>query len=141
MSNVLSRAWRFIYTNLQADPELQALVSSRIHRGAVPQGGQFPAVIYALIAPGMTLTAIGGEQVWGRPVFKVVGAHETSDGLDLEPIADRIDAVLHNASGTTDAGGYVYSCQNLRPFELIETTGQSEFQQLGAEYGIEIKAS
>lgn len=134
----LSRTWRFIFSTLQNQPGLATYVGNRIHRGAVPQGSSFPAIIYAMLAPGTDLVALGGDRLWAAPVFKVVAAGETSNGLDLEPIADLIDTALHNASGTTDADGRVFSCIRLRPFELIERTGTGTFQQLGGEYGITV---
>lgn len=141
MSNELSRAWRYIYSRLKADPALVLAVGGRIHRGAVPQGGVFPAVIYAMISPGANLVALGGTRIWADPVFKIVAVGETTNGLDLEPIADLIDNALHNSSGPTDGDGYVYACQTLRPFELIEQDGTSTFQQLGGEYGITITSA
>ncbi len=138
--NDLSRVWRYLHARLSADVPLVAIVGNRIHRGAVPQGGTFPAVIYALIAPGDAVTALGGTRVWSAPVFKIVGVAQTTNGLNLEALADRIDVALHNSSGPTASGGYVFSCQYLRPFELIEQSGTTTFQQLGGEYGLTARA-
>lgn len=140
MSNELTRAWRFLRGALVADTELFAIVGQRVHRGSVPENGVMPAVIYALIAPGETVTALGGNRVWSAPVFKVVGVMQTTNGLLLEPMADRIDAALHNASGMAGDDGYVYSCEYLRPFELIERTGDKTYQQLGGEYRVAVTA-
>lgn len=142
MANELTRAWRHIYNLLKADVELMALVDYRVHRGAVPAGGQMPAIIYAMLAPGTNLTALGGDRVWADMVFKVAAAGQTADGLDLEPIADGIDRALHNTSGPVmDSTGYVFTCMALRPFELIDNTGPVEFQQLGGEYAITLRAT
>lgn len=140
MASDLSRAWRFIYNTLKADAALMALVDDQVHRGAVPAGGGLPAIIYAMIAPGDTIRVLGGEKLWSRPVFKIVAVGQTTNGLDLEPIADGIDRVLDNATGPAGDDGHVFVCSMLRPFELTDRTGAVVYQQLGAEYGITLKA-
>lgn len=140
MANELSRAWRFIYDTLKADTDLMALVNGQVHRGAVPAGGALPAIIYAMLSPGDTVRALGGDKLWTRPMFKVVAVGQTSNGLDLEAIADGIDRVLDNATGPAGEDGYVFVCMADRPFELTDRTGSVVYQQLGAEYGLTLRA-
>lgn len=129
-------AEQWIATSLKADGPLAALVSTRIYNTL--RDGPVPCVIFQLQAPGPDFNVLGGSRVWTPLHYLVRGiAEQESYEGDLASIANRIDAVLHKASGS-NAAGVIYSCVRVRVFQLPEVADGRQYRHLGGIY--EIKA-
>jgi hypothetical protein len=123
-------------TVLKADPQLAAVVSTRVYNTL--RTGPLPCVLFQLQAPGADFMVLGGARVWTPLVYLVRGVAE-QDGYagDLATIANRIDAVLHRASGS-HAAGTIFTCVRVRAFQMPEVADGRQFRHLGGLY--EIKA-
>jgi hypothetical protein len=139
-----SAAEQWLYGRLTGDTALTAVVSTRVWNTRRPSGGTFPAVLFQLQPGGNEdLTLLGAVRVWAKMTYLVRGIVEVFDPQgsfegNSKTIADRIDAVLHGASGT-NAGGTVYTCVRLRPFKMAELVGERDFRHLGGIYQIQAR--
>ena len=68
-------------------------------------------------------------------VVRAVG--QTASPLDLAPIADRIDVLLHRQDAPVVIGGVTLGyigCYRVQPFALAETSNNIEYRHLGGIY-------
>jgi len=130
------RAW--IYTTLTTDPTLQGLIATRAFYAVAPAGSQFPYVIFQMISPGNDLIALGAARIWANPLFRVKAVTKGGSTGAIEPIDNRIDALLHAKSGQV-TNGVIWECVRERPYEQPEITDGTLYQNLGGDY--RIKAS
>lgn len=124
---------RWLYTKLAADSSLTAIVGTRIYEQPAPQEAVYPLVVFQLQTTD-DVSAVGGIRVMTTAEYlvRVIGqsANVTSSLLTA---AERIDAVLHRASGSV-TGGAVIGAVRLRPFVLAETDGPVQYRHLGGIY-------
>lgn len=95
---MLAWAW----TTLRADTAsggVNTLVGGRIYRDLVPQQAALPAVVLSTQS-AVDGTAIGGRRVVTTIVLNVRVVGEGATYATVQPIADRVDTVLNNATGT-----------------------------------------
>lgn len=130
-------AEQWIATTLRADTALEALVGVGIHN-TVRKSSALPCVLFQLQASGADFMTLGGVRVWSSLLYLVRGLAEQSgyEG-NLVLIANRIDALLHRASGS-NAAGTIFTCVRVRPFQMLEVASGRQFSHLGGIY--EIKA-
>ena len=134
MSEVVS-AEKWIYTVLANDATLVSKTDG-IYSALVPAGETYPLVLFGENRTDNDLMALGARRIWSTMHYVVRAIDETkSYGGDLETIADRIDAVLHAASGTTTAGT-VWACVRTMPFRMVEQRDGRIFRHLGGIYQV-----
>ena len=74
-------------------------------------------------------TIIGVNGLWlVRAIFE-----QASWGGNLKAAADRINTLLHAASGTA-TGGTIWACVRTEPFQLVEVVAGRQFRHLGGIY-------
>lgn len=137
-----ARSRAFIWGLLSSDPTLNPLIgagqAARVYNGVAPAGTNPPYVIMQLLSGGTDLMAVGAIRIWSDALWLIkVVVKGTSSG-PIEPIVNRIDALLHAASGTV-TNGVIWECVRERPFELPTVEDGVSYLQLGGEY--RIKAS
>lgn len=127
---------RWLYTVLAADVSLAAVVGTRIYSDLAPAGTTLPMVVYQMQATN-DLMVVGSARVWANALFLVRGvAQRVSYDGDLITMADRIDAVLHGASGS-NVEGNVWECVREREFRLTEVGADGrQYRHLGGLYRI-----
>lgn len=130
---------RWLYTVMAADAQLAAVVGTRIYSDLAPggtTGAVLPMVVYQMQAAN-DLMVVGSARVWANALFLVRGvAQRVSYDGDLITMADRIDAVLHGASGS-NAEGNVWECVREREFRLTEVGADGrQYRHLGGLYRI-----
>lgn len=131
---------RWLNTVLAADAALAAVVGTRIYADQAPDSAPLPVVIYQ-VQSSRDLMALGAHRVWANTLYVVRGIAQTiAYGGNLITIADRIDAVLHAASGST-VEGEVYECVREGEFRMTETANGVQYRHLGGLYRILAKAS
>jgi hypothetical protein len=134
-----TRSW--LYQTICTDVTLLALtptIGTRLYLGSGPVAAAFPFGVMQMLAGGNDLNAIGAVRIWSDMLWLVkVVTKGTSSGA-IEPIVNRIDALLHAASGTV-TNGVIHTCIRERPFELPTVEDGVAYIQIGAEY--RIKAS
>jgi hypothetical protein len=131
-------AEKWIYATLAADATLTGLVGTRIYRNRVPQDvtSPYPCVVFAYLS-GRDRRGVGTWRAWSNTLYVVRGIDETENSLGpLKTVADRIDAVLHGASGATSEGT-VWAAVREEPYSLSEEgPGGRIFEHLGGIYRI-----
>lgn len=128
---VTAESW--LYNKLHGDGTLLALCTGGVFTWPVPAEYTQPYVLYQLQSGvdirGMGPLRIGVNGLWlVRAVFE-----QPSFGGNLKTAADRIDTLLHAASGTA-TGGTVWACVREQPFQLVEPASGRQFRHLGGIY-------
>ena len=136
METARIRAW--IYTTLTGDATLAGLIGARAYHGVAPAGAQYPFVVFQMLSGGNDLIALGAIRIWAAPLFLIKAVCKGSSSGPVEPVANRIDQLLHAKSGTV-ANGAIWECVRERPFDLPTNEDGTVYQQLGGEW--RIKAS
>jgi hypothetical protein len=120
---------------LLADSALSTVVGTRIYSDEIPEEvlAAYPCVKFDFLS-GTDFNLVGAVRMWSDMLYIVRGIDETlTYGGNLKTIADRIDAVLHRASGTTSEGT-VWACVRENPFRLSEPLDSGRFKHLGGTY-------
>lgn len=123
---------RWLYITLAADAALGSVVSTRIYANVAPQSSALPCVVFQQQA-GRDIMGSGPIRYMSTMLYTVRVIGETGSFSTIEAPADRIDAVLHAASGTA-TGGTVVACVREQPFSLVESTDGRTFRHLGGIY-------
>jgi hypothetical protein len=126
----------FIYATLAADAALTAQVAGRIFEDVPLQDAPLPYVIFQSYAP-TDVTSLGATRLWTNNLWIVKGVARTLQYKGtVKTIADRIDAVLHAANGTT-VDGTVWACTREREIRYPEQNeGGDQVRHLGGIYRI-----
>lgn len=127
---------RWLNTVLAGDTQLAALVGTRIYADLAPGGAALPMVVYQMQAAN-DLMVLGSARVWANAVYIVRGvARSLAYGGNLLTIADRIDTVLHAASGS-NVEGTIFECVREREFRMTEVGQDGEqYRHMGGMYRI-----
>lgn len=126
-------AERWLYASLKNDATLQMLGITGVYSFPIPPNAVLPYVLVSMQAAGDLMT-MNGQRVWTNGLWVVRAVWETWDwGGNLESAANRIDQVLHKASGTP-AGGSVWACVREEPFRMPENNGGQSIYHLGGIY-------
>lgn len=135
-----TRAERWIYTTLSGDPTLVSLIGgARIYANVAPQGIAYPFVVYQMMSPGTALYGNGPNIIWQRMVYLVKAVTKGTSASSLQTIVDRINDLLHAERGAVSDAQIDYSIK-LRPFVLPTLEGNVQYQQLGSEFEIAVRA-
>jgi hypothetical protein len=131
-----ARGRAFIATMIKNDPTVQGIlpdIANRIFDRPAPQGQAYPYVRMDVLSAGSDLIVLGGARVWASPLILVyVATNKQSTGA-IEPLADRIDALLHRASGTVTSG-VIWSVIRERGFDTPDASVVPNVSRLGGEY-------
>ncbi len=130
----------FVYGLLSADATVQSLCggappATRVYPDVAPEDVAMPAIVWQVQSPGQDTMALGGVRVMTGPTLLVraVDQAQSWEG-NLRSIADRIDALLHRASGPIGSGGEVYQLRRVSPWRLPEVANGVEYRHLGGLY-------
>ena len=132
----IARARAFIVSALKNDPAMQALVpniAGQIVDRPAPQGTPYPIIRMEILSGGNDFIVLGGARVWTSPLILIYATTDKPSTDAIEPIADRMDALLHNASGTVTRG-VIWQCQRERSFGIPDTSAVPSLGRLGGEY-------
>lgn len=125
---VTAEAW--LFGILSSDLPLRALVSG-VSSYPAPRETQLPYVVYQFTS-GQDVRGTGPVRIGvsGEWLIRVIAETSSSAG-DLQRAADRVDSLLHAASGQS-----IWACIRLRPFQLIESISGRQIRHLGGFYRI-----
>lgn len=140
MSDALSAvgiAEQWLATALGADIPLATLVGTRIYSRRMPQGGTYPAVVYAQTA-GVDTTALGMIRALTRLRYAVKAVDQAASIVALDAIARRVDQTLQGATATL-AGGLQLGAVRLSILTLDGAEQGVEYRQLVQTYEIVVK--
>ena len=129
---------RFIFTSLAADSALTAIVGGKIYNEiATPTTPPVapPYVLYQMQS-AVGLRTIGVHIVWSNMLFLVRGVVEANSYTGAsKTMADRIETVLHAASGS-NIDGVLFACVWENPFRLPEIADGRILRHQGAMFRI-----
>lgn len=140
MSDALSApglAEQWLQQVLGADSQLAALVGPRIYTRRVPQGGTYPAVVYAQLA-GVDTTALGMIRALTRTRYAVKAVDQTASIVTLDAIARRVDQLLQGGVAQL-ANGLQLGCIRLSILALDGAEQGIEYRQIVQTYEIVVK--
>lgn len=127
----------YVYSTLSADATLQGYQATRVYEGLAR--GAFPCTVYQWQGGSDDVNALGGQRVLTH-LLMLVKCIDASDSIaTLSLMAARIDALLHQSSGTSN--GYYQEWIRRSPFRLSERVDGVSYQHLGAVYEAIIHAS
>lgn len=124
-----ARMEQWLYTTLAADTALTALVGTRIYSHVAPNEATFPLVVFGL-QTAEDVMGVGPARIMAQAVYVVRVIGQTGSFGALKAAADRLDAVLHGASGSA-GDGVVLACVRTQPFEMVETIAGVQYRHLG----------
>lgn len=113
MTSIMT-AERWLYAKLSGDTGsggIVPLVSTRIYNGAAAQGAAYPLIVYQSLS-GVDVQGVGSTFIMENEIFSVKAITQAQTYATVETIANRINYLLHLASGTA-SGGIVLACVRL----------------------------
>lgn len=126
----------WLYATLTADAALGSVVSNRVYSQQAPQGAALPYVLFAPLSQ-VDDNLLGGNR--GAVIAEYV-VRMVTQGATFGPAragANRIDAVLHAATGTATVGSvHIGACVRTEPFQMTETVDGVRYNHLGGVYQI-----
>ena len=112
MSEVLA-VERWLASTLSGDPVLAGLVSDgagvRVFADYIPDGRGYPGVVFTCISDG---TIVYSQPAFVKMVtfqYRVWAVVDSADKTVLEPIRDRIQALLQSKTGANQSGAVIFT--------------------------------
>lgn len=134
-------AQKWIVGLLLSDATLEPLVGERVYDGAVPQGGSFPCVVVQY-QQGHDTLGTGTTRIMSHMSFLVKAVGLGQSFVAIEPIADRIDQVLHGAhgeiAGASGAGVEILSCVRDTVVQYAAAPEGRHERHLGGLYDVSV---
>lgn len=109
----------------------------RIYDELADEGTAYPFIIIILQSPGGDVLTLNGNRVWSNPLFQVAAVDETETWETVQPLADEIDAQLHQTRGST-ASIRIESCIRERPHRQVILDDGRRYAKLGGLYRIKV---
>lgn len=122
-------AW--LISRLEGDPTLAGLISG-VYSEIIPAGRSLPAVRFHVQMANDTL-GVGAHRILTHLTYLVVGVYKGTSPAPLLPIADRIDNLLHGASGST-VDIDVLSVVRSEPFSMSDFDSGEHYWHVGGMY-------
>jgi hypothetical protein len=133
---VVADTW--LYGRLAGDAELMSGVTG-VFADVAPEGTAFPFVVFSFQS-GRDTVGLGGTRIFTGATYQVKVISDKPSYGAIKALANRIDAVLHQASGAV-ADGTVISSVREEPVRYTETTAGKQFRHLGGLYRLQVQAS
>jgi Protein of unknown function (DUF3168) len=92
----------FVYDRLVADAQIATMLGGRVYRDLVPSAAPLPAATVTLVS-STDVNTLGADRAFGAVLVDVRVIGDGSSYGPINPIADRVDAVLQNVSGVRQA--------------------------------------
>lgn len=135
----MSEIWTaetWLYSKLHGDSTLMALTPGGVYTWPVPANVAGAYVLYQMQS-GMDIGLYGPARAGVNGLWLVrVVAETRSFGGNLLAAADRIDVLLQLGARTAVAGGAIFGCARMEPFQLVEPADGRQFRHLGGIYRI-----
>lgn len=135
----LEVAGTFIFTTLRDDPSIANLVEDRIYEDVAPQPAMFPLIVFSC-SSSRDIVGASATRLATAPNYLVRAIGRSSGGSDyaaIDPIAERIDELLHGARAKMD-GGTILSAIRDEPFSMVESDGATIYCHRGGIYRLMI---
>jgi len=136
------RVASFVWSALTADAGVggvNTLLSGRVYRDQVPQAAALPAATVTLVSSTDSNT-LGGLRALGNVLVDVRVVGPGAGYGALNAVADRVDAVLQNRSGT-NGGVVVVELRREQTQAYVETEAGANYSHIVATYRTEAYAA
>lgn len=133
IETTLVESW--LYSRLSTDAALAAEVGNRIYAYVAPARTATPYVVFSAQSPGFDVMGVGTARVMLNCLYQVKVVVQDASFSGAKKAADRIDELLHGATGTP-AGGQVLGCVREGPLAYAEVSDGVEYRHLGGLYRI-----
>lgn len=138
MSHESDTAARWIVQTLLADATITAAVGQRVFDTEAPQGELTP---YILIQEyhSRDVMGVGPQRFKADLQYIVKYVKQGQSFVEMGSIAERIDTLLHAASGVPNGGGTIVACQRMRTLKYAEPDEGLIFRNLGGIYFLQVQ--
>jgi len=126
------RVEQWLYALLTGDtgPDgVHTLVGGRIYSYVAPQGAELPYVVYSYQG-GYDVRGVGPARIMVSAVYQIKAIGQGHSFAPLQPVADRLDALLQGASGSV-LDGHVLMCVREQPVAYVEISAGVPYRHLG----------
>lgn len=137
----MSETWvadTWLYGVLAGDPELAASVTG-VYADLAPEDAVCPYIIFTFQS-GRDVSTVNGARIFTAATYLVKVITDQPSYGAVRTVAERIDALLHQAEGHTP-DGTVYSCLREQPIRYTENAGGRAYRHLGGHYRLQVQAS
>lgn len=97
---------QFIYSTLISDAPLAAYAPGRVHEGVAEADVVTPYVVYQMVS-SRDVMVVGAARLWSNMLWDITVVTQGADLRVPRPAVDRIDELMHTASGSVVNGGVV----------------------------------
>lgn len=135
----LSRVNSWIYSVLSGDAVLSAGVGDRIYSDEAPQGTPSPLVVFAYLGGNARVRTLKGGHLL-TSLYMIRAIAEGSSYDDIEPLADRIDALLTvGDQGTVVRGVRITACHLDQAHQRRDASEGKPVVYMGGVYRIDFQ--
>lgn len=127
----------WLYTTLAGDAALMGLATG-VYADVAPEGAVFPFVVFTYQA-GRDVATLNGNRIHTWATYQVKAITDQPSYGAVRTIADRIDALLHRATGTA-ADGTIFSCVREEPVRFTESASGKQYRHLGGLYRLQVQS-
>jgi hypothetical protein len=128
---------KWIYELLSQDASLNGLIGDKIYHNVAEPSAQPPYVIYSVLSSD-DVTGIGSFRIMNEATVLVKAVGEGASTLPLKDVVNRIDEILHGASGAAD-GHYILGCEREKVVEYSEYDQGRLWHYVGCQWRIYVK--
>lgn len=128
------RIEQWLTATLMGDATLAAAVGTRCYGYLAPQKATYPLLLFNLM-DGDDVMGVGTARVMFTGLYQIKAVGQGPSFTAIKAIADRIDAVLHGATGSV-VDGAILACTRERPIAYVEVSGETQYRHLGGLYRI-----
>lgn len=132
----------WLFARLNGDATLRAILGVQVGERRVSSvvapsvWGDGPFVTFAEQSPMADTIVVGGARVFARGLYTVKAIRKTDTWTTLRSAAERVDALLHGATGTA-GGGQVLAFHRDSTLRFIERDESgAEWRHLGGTYRV-----
>jgi hypothetical protein len=136
-----TRAERWLYLQLSSDPTIAGIVGTRIYANVAPQTvTTYPMVVFQMLGSAEDVRGSGPSIIWSKLTYLVKAITSGNSATSLQTLVDRIMTVLHTSKGGTADAAIDY-CVRKRPFRMATVENNTQYQHLGGEFEIAVRAA
>lgn len=132
--DTIAAAW--INATLDGDPTLTGLCPGGVYNGEAEKDAAYPLVEFSPQSPGVTIKGVSTTIIGLNMLWLIKGVVLGKSYVPIEPVQNRIDALLHGVTSLTVPGGIIMSCVREQAFRLEPVQGGQDYRYLGGIYRI-----
>lgn len=133
-----TRCERWLYLQLTSDPTIAGIVGTRVYANVAPKSiTTYPLIVFQPLGGAGEVYGNEAVVIWSKLTYLVKAITEGNSVAALQTLVDRMHTVLHAQHGAT-ADARIDYCVRRRPFRMATQEGDTQYQQLGAEYELAI---